>query len=90
MEFLERFYNEGIMPSEDNSRSTNKEYGELERKSAVLLKELEKDLSSEQKDLLSRLIETKLHSQSFEMTTFFANGFRLGGRLIAEIFNDKE
>ena len=88
MDFLERFYNDGIMPSEDNARPAYAEYRELEKQSSILLEQLQENFSSEQKDLLDQIMEIKLHIQSFEMANCFAVGFRLGGRFIAEVFKD--
>jgi hypothetical protein len=86
MDFLEELYHNGIFPSEDNIRPNYIEYRELEEKAERLRNQLQDILNNEQKYVLQQLLETKLNIQSFDMATCFANGCRLGGRLVAEIY----
>jgi predicted transposase YdaD len=90
MEFLERFYQHGIYPAENGNRPGSEEYRVLGRQSGALLEQLQSGLNQEQKELLEKLLEVKLHIQSFEMAVAFSNGFTLGGRLVAEVYRDTQ
>ena len=79
MDFLERFYQRGIYPAESDNRPGSEEYRVLGRQSGTLLEQLQSGLNQEQKELLEKLLEVKLHIQSFEMAVAFSNGFTLGG-----------
>jgi hypothetical protein len=86
MEFIENLYNNGIYPSEENTRPACVKYDDLQGKLLNLNRQLQESLNDEQKDLLNQLLEIKLSIQSFETATSFANGFRLGGRFVCEIY----
>ena len=90
MDFLERFYQYGMNPAENSSRPKSEKYRELGNQSGALFEQLQRGLNQEQKELLEKLLEIKLHMQSFEMSVAFSNGFTLGGRLVVEIYKDTD
>ena len=88
MEFLEDLYHNGIIPYEKINRPKDAEYQELEEQYSALKKQICESLSAEQMDLLEKLIELKLSIHMHELGAAYAEGFRLGGRFIAEIHKD--
>ncbi|NLD49777.1 MAG: hypothetical protein GX660_21720, partial [Clostridiaceae bacterium] len=65
MDFLERFYQYGIYPAENSSRPKSEKYREIGKQSGVLLEQLQSGLNQQQRELLEKLLEVKLHMQSF-------------------------
>lgn len=90
MDFLQRLYTCGIMPRECHNRPDCNEYDKLGKQSQALQEQLQDGLSKEQTELLEKLMETQLGIHAYEQAVAFAEGFRIGGRLVTELYRDTD
>lgn len=87
---IEQLYKGELYPSEQLDIKS-KEYKEARKAAYQAHEEFEGKLCQEMKDELDEFLAKHMESSCYEDTQTFVNGFKLGARLMAEIFwEDKE
>lgn len=85
MGYLEDVYISGMIPSEIRNRPSNENYLNLQNEISELKSKMLQELNQEQKVLFDELINLCYQSNLYELSNAFANGFKIGGKLILEI-----
>ena len=75
-----------MIPRECHNRPDCSEYDKLGKQSEALQEQLQDGLSKEQTELLKKLLETQLGIYAYEQAVAFAEGFRIGARLVSELY----
>ena len=89
---LQQLYDGKIFPAEQY-RPTVEEYKKLYKKHYQHYEDFIKELSQMQKPLDTRFVEImdeQLDTIPYEISNMFIDGFRLGARMMIEVFEDKQ
>lgn len=86
---LEAFLNDQLRIDEVTVKRTP-EHQELCEKGYNLQEKLSKTLNSEEKEILTELVDTLFREGSFDAQRKFERGYRLGVLLTTEIFTEQE
>lgn len=88
MGLIEDLFNNATSFAEGFGYSSDREWRMLNEESEELILRLDNLLNNEEKLLFKNILEIRLRMSGLELDRMFVYGFRMGARLVADIYNE--
>ncbi|SHJ96978.1 hypothetical protein SAMN02745248_01456 [Hathewaya proteolytica DSM 3090] len=88
MGLIEDLFNNATSFTEGFGYPSDREWRMLNEESEELILRLDNLLNNEEKLLFKNILEIRLRMSGLELDRMFVYGFRMGARLIADIYNE--
>ena len=88
MGLIEDLFNNATSFAEGFGYFSDREWRMLNEESEELILRLDNLLNNEEKLLFKNILEIRLRMSGLELDRMFVYGFRMGARLVADIYNE--
>lgn len=88
MGLIEDLFNNATSFTEGFGYFSDREWRMLNEESEELILRLDNLLNNEEKLLFKNILEIRLRMSGLELDRMFVYGFRMGARLVADIYNE--